>query len=136
MSKFKKQNIKKKKREMKESDEERGYSSVIYTAIITGVLLIASLVFNGEIISLSILDNIILDIVEILIRMSIVLLFFLFFTISYGNYRDLVGKPINWKELTVLFFLSIIQSILNLYVFLLSLLGLLLILLYLYLIQE
>ncbi|TXT61894.1 MAG: conserved membrane protein of unknown function [Promethearchaeota archaeon] len=129
MSKFK-------KKRGGEEKEDGGYRTVIFTAIITGVLFIASLLFNGEIISLTFPNNIIFELVKIVIRTILILLFFLFFTISYANYRDLVGKPIGWKELLFLLILSMIQSILNVYVFVLSLLGLILILLYLYLIQE
>ncbi|MBD3211092.1 MAG: hypothetical protein GF311_00665 [Candidatus Lokiarchaeota archaeon] len=129
MSKFK-------KKKGKEEREDIGYRTVIFTAIITGTLFIASLLFNGEIFSLTFSNNLIFELVEIVIRTILILLFFLFFTISYANYRDLVGKPIGWKELLFILVLSIIQSILNVYVFLLSLIGLILILLYLYLIQE
>jgi hypothetical protein len=129
MSKFK-------KKKGKEEREDIGYRTVIFTAIITGTLFIASLLFNGEIISLTFSNNLIFELVEIVIRTILILLFFLFFTISYANYRDLVGKPIGWKELLFILVLSIIQSILNVYVFLLSLIGLILILMYLYLIQE
>jgi len=132
MSKIKKSEIKNKKK----SKENIGYKTVIKTAILSGIFFVASLFFNGQIISLGYFNNSILNIVEILVRTVIILFFFLFLTISYANYRDLVGKPINWKNLMLLFILSIIQSILNIYVFFLTLLGLIFILLYLYLIQE
>lgn len=135
MSKFKKTQNKKKLNKT-ESRENLGYKTVILTGILTGVLFFASLLFNGQIVTLSIFDNIFLNIAEIFIRTIVISLFFLSITISFANYRDLVGKPISWKELTLLFLLSIIQSILNIYVFLLSLIGLILILVYLYLIQE
>ena len=132
MSKIKKSEIKNKKK----SKENIGYKTVIKTAILSGIFFVASLFFNGQIISLGYFNNSILNIVEILVRTVIILFFFLFLTISYANYRDLVGKPINWKNLMLIFILSIIQSILNIYVFFLTLLGLIFILLYLYLIQE
>ncbi|MFO7796493.1 MAG: hypothetical protein ACQERB_11275 [Promethearchaeati archaeon] len=132
MSKLKKSEIKNKKK----LKENIGYKTVIKTAILSGIFFIVSLFFNGQIISLGYFNNLILNIVEILVRTVIILFFFLFLTISYANYRDLVGKPINWKNLMLLFILSIIQSILNIYVFFLTLLGLIFILLYLYLIQE
>jgi len=135
MSKFKKTQNKKKLNKT-ESRENLGYRTVILTGILTGVLFFTSLLFNGQIVSLSIFDNIFLNIAEIFIRAIVISLFFLSITISFANYRDLVGKPISLKELTLLFLLSIIQSILNIYVFLLSLIGLILILVYLYLIQE
>jgi hypothetical protein len=74
--------------------------------------------------------------IDISIKTIAVLLFFLFIITSYGNYKELIGKRLNWKELVLLILLSIGQTILNPLVFILTLLGLIVILIYLFLVQE
>jgi hypothetical protein len=75
-------------------------------------------------------------IIDILIKVFAVLLFFLFIITSYGNYKELLGKRLNWKELVLLILFSIGQTILNSLVFILTLIGLIIILIYLFLVQE
>ena len=81
-------------------------------------------------------QNLIWNIIDISIKVITILLFFLFMITSIGNYKELIGKPIDWKELLLLFVLSLGQAILNLWVFLTTLLGLILILIYLFLVQD
>jgi hypothetical protein len=75
-------------------------------------------------------------IIDIVIKVVVVLLFFIFVTTSYGNYKELIGKPLNWKDLLVIILFSIGQTILNLVVLSLTLFGLIVIIVYLFLVQE
>ncbi len=136
MSKFKNPNIKKDAKKEKNTDKDFSYRTVIFSAIIGVILFILSLIFNGNIISISFEDVLLLDIIGIIFKTVIILLFFFFMTISVGNYKDLTGKPLNWKELFGLFLLSLIQSCLNGAVFAFTFLGLIFLIIYLYLIQE
>ncbi|MBN1213929.1 MAG: hypothetical protein JXA99_00655 [Candidatus Lokiarchaeota archaeon] len=136
MSKFKNPNIKKDIKKIKNADKDFSYRTVIFSAIIGVILFILSLIFNGNIISISFEDILLLDIMGIIFKTTIILLFFFFMTISVGNYKDLTGKPLNWKELFGLFLLSLIQSSLNGAVFAFTFLGLIFLIIYLYLIQE
>ena len=56
--------------------------------------------------------------------------------ISIGNFKELTGKPVGLKEILLLVGLSLVQTMKNLYVFIFALIGLSLLLIYLYLIQE
>ncbi|MFX1408745.1 MAG: hypothetical protein ACFFA6_00200 [Promethearchaeota archaeon] len=117
-------------------DEKFAYRSVIISVILGGIFLTISIFFNIEIITIFEGRNILWDIIDVIIKTGAILLFFFFMMISIGNYKELVGKPVNWKEILLLIVLSLGQSILNPWVFILTLIGLLFILIYLYLIQE
>ncbi len=123
-------------------DEVQAYKSLKISAALGCVFLIISFLFNAGIITIfANLDEIIFetidifDIIDITIKVSAILLSFLFMVVSIGNYKDLMGKPANWKEILMLLGLSIIQTIRNPLVFLITLIGLIIILCYLYLVQ-
>ena len=137
MSKIPKQPEKKKKsKQNHRTDEDFAYRSVLMSAILGGIFYIISILFNIEIISVFMNINIYWTIIDISLKVIIILLFFLFMTTSLGNYKELIGKPLNWKELLLLFVLSIGQTILNPIVFVFTLFGLVIILIYLYVVQE
>ncbi|MFX1321204.1 MAG: hypothetical protein ACFFBZ_16080 [Promethearchaeota archaeon] len=117
-------------------NEKFAYRSVIISVIFGGIFLTISIFFNIEIITVFMDKNAFLDILDILIKTSVILLFFFFMMISIGNYKEIVGKPISWKEFLFLIVLSLGQSILNLWVFIFSVIGIIIILIYFYLIQE
>ena len=56
--------------------------------------------------------------------------------ISVGNYKELTGKPLDWKELLSLIVLSLGQTLLNLWVFAFTFIGLFVIIIYINLVQE
>ena len=119
-----------------QSDEKFAYRSVVVSAILGCVFFVISLLFNIEIITVLMNVAIFWTIIDISIKTFAVLLFFLFIITSYGNYKELIGKRLNWKELVLLIMLSIGQTILNPSVFILTLIGLIVILIYLFLVQE
>lgn len=137
MSKIPKQTKKElKSKDKYRSDEKFAYRSVIVSAIYGGVFYIISLFFNAELITVFMNQNIIWNIVDILIKVLSILMFFLFMITSIGNYKELIGKPVDWKELILLFVFSLGQTLLNPWIFIFTLLGLILILIYLFLVQE
>jgi hypothetical protein len=137
MSKIPKQQEKKLKvKEKNQSDEKFAYRSVVVSAILGCVFFVISLLFNIEIITVLMNVATFWTFIDISIKTIAVLLFFLFIITSYGNYKELIGKRLNWKELVLLILLSIGQTILNPLVFILTLLGLIVILIYLFLVQE
>ncbi|MFX0106124.1 MAG: hypothetical protein ACFE75_11620 [Candidatus Hodarchaeota archaeon] len=117
------------------SDEKFAYRSVILSAILGGILYIISMLFNLEIITIFMYQGIFWNIIDISIKVLVVMLFFLFMITSIGNYKELIGKPLDWRELLVLILFSIGQTILNPWVFIFTLFGLIIILIYLYLVQ-
>lgn len=128
----KEQKLKKKHR----TDEEFAYRSVLISAILGGIFFIISIFLNIEIVTIFMNIDVIWTLIDILIKVIVILLFFLFMTTSIGNYKELVGKPLNWKDLLLLFLLSIGQAILNPFVFVFTLFGLAIISIYLYVVQE
>jgi hypothetical protein len=118
------------------TEDKFAYRTVIISTILAMIFFVVSLLFNTEIISVFSGINILFDILNIFIRVLAILLFFLFMIISIGNYKEMTGKPSGWKEFLLLIVLSLGQTILNYLVFIFTIIGLLLILLYLYLVQE
>ena len=137
MSKIPKQPEKElKSRKKYRSDEKFAFRSVIVSATLGGIFYFISLLFNLEIITVLMNQGLLWNIIDIVIKVLAILLFFLFMITSLGNYKELIGKPIDWKELVLLIALSIGQTLLNSLVFILTIVGLIVIILYLYLIQE
>jgi len=141
MPKFKKEP--KKKSKLKRIPEEKLIlKSVKISAILAGVFLVLSLFFNGTewffegIIINYVKREIYWEILDNTIKVSIIILGFLFMMISLGNYKELTGKPVKLKEILFLFGLSLVQTIRSLIVFIFTLIVLLILIFYLYLIQE
>ena len=137
MSKFKKNQTESKKTIVKSKlDENFAYKTVLVSSFLSGIFLILSLFFNSQIITIFMIENTIWFYIDIIIKVSVILLFFLFSIISIGNYKELSGKPLDFKLIFLLFILSIIQTFRNSWVFGFTFLGLLVIIAYFYFIQE
>jgi formate/nitrite transporter FocA (FNT family) len=137
MSKTKKKPKKtSKSKRITERDEKGILKSLRKSAVLAGVFITLSLLFNTEIITYFMNRGIYWDIVDVSIKVSLILFSFLFMMVSIGNYKELTGKPVGLKEIVLLIGLSLVQTMKNLYVFIFTLIGLLLLLVYLYLIQE
>jgi hypothetical protein len=120
----------------RENMEEFAYKTVILSAIMAGITFIISLLFNGEFITLTtISNNLIIQIVENVIRVFSILFFYIFMITSIGNYKELTGKPVTWIELIFFFIISLIQSVLDLLVFGFTFLGLVIVIIYFWIIQ-
>ncbi|MCF2138954.1 MAG: hypothetical protein K9W44_02715 [Candidatus Lokiarchaeota archaeon] len=77
-----------------------------------------------------------LGVIDIAIKSVSIILFFLFAFISWGNLQELRGYIITWKEMVVLIILTLIQATINGTVFLISTIGVIIILVYFYFIQA
>jgi len=117
-------------------EEIFAYRTVIISTVLGIIFYVVSFLFNREIIIISTNNNLLLDLINTLIKVVTILLFFLFMMISIGNFKELSGKPLDWKELLLLFILSLGQAILDSLVFTFTLLGLIILLIYLYVVQE
>ncbi len=132
MSKIKKENLKSGTVNRKPKSKEKStYRSVILSAIIAGILLIISTLLNGGYLSLFASETL-----DITVKVLVILFFFIFMTISIGNYKELTGKPLDIKLIAIIFIFSLIQAFRDSIVFSFSLIGLLLIIVYLFLVQE
>ncbi|MCK4687693.1 MAG: hypothetical protein KAT66_06165 [Candidatus Lokiarchaeota archaeon] len=137
MSKIPKDQIKEQKSKIKRrSDDKFAYRTVIISCVLSIIFYAISLLFNVGVISIFTNINILFNMLDLLIKVATILLFFLFMMISVGNYKELTGKPLNWKELLILIVLSLGQTLLNLWVFAFTFIGLLVIIIYLYIVQE
>lgn len=137
MSKIPKDQIKEQKSKIKRrSDDKFAYRTVIISCVLSIILYTVSLLFNAGVISIFTNINILFNMLDVLIKVATILLFFLFMMISVGNYKELTGKPLNWKELLLFIVLSLGQTLLNLWVFTFTFIGLLVIIIYLYIVQE
>ncbi|MEJ2250803.1 MAG: hypothetical protein P8Y70_18845 [Candidatus Lokiarchaeota archaeon] len=118
------------------SSESFAYKTVILAAVLGGITLVASFLFNAGIITFFMYKGFLFEVIDIIIKVSLILLSFLFILVSLGNYKELTGKPMSWKELLLLIVLAVSQTILNPVVFGYTLIGLLLIVIYLFLTQK
>ena len=137
MSKIKKENLKSGTVNRKPKLEEKSaYRSVILSAVIGGILLIISILLNGGYLTLFGSETMLLQTLDITVKVLVILFFFIFMTISIGNYKELTGKPLDLKLIVLIFIFSLVQSFRDSIVFSFSLIGLLLIIVYLFLVQE
>jgi hypothetical protein len=137
MSKFKKDQLKSNKKTRKAKlDEDFAYKTVLLTAIFSGIILVLSLLFNAQIITIFMIENTFWYYIDILIKVLLIILFFLFSVISIGNYKELSGKPLGFSLVLLLFILSLIQAFGSAVVFGFSFIGLIILVTYFYFVQE
>ncbi|GAG84759.1 unnamed protein product [marine sediment metagenome] len=137
MSKIRKDTVKSESPKRKSKIiEKAAYRSVILSGLLGGVFLALSIIINGEIIIVFTSDELLWVSIDIILKVLIILFFFFFIMISVGNYKELTGKPIDFKIILLIFIISLIQSFKNSTVFSFTLVGLLVIVVYLYVVQE
>ena len=140
MSKYKKipekETVEKQKPKKILSTDELIIKSGITSFYLASIFFVISILFNSGIVTLFMNQNLYLDIVDILIKTISIILFFLFLSVAVGNVEEINGKIFGWKKLTILIVISLIQSIRNGWVFLFSSLGIIILILYLWLLQE
>ena len=136
MSKFKKIEKKPSKAKKGKISEVKFAMRTIYISSgLAGISLVISFLFNGGIITSLMNQNEVLDIIDVGVKVSVILLFFFFMVISIGNLRELLGKPSDWKDLLLLVFLSLIQTIKNPLVFIFTSIGIIILIIYLFVVQ-
>jgi len=140
MSKYKKipekETVEKQKPKKILSTDELIIKSGINSFYLASIFFVISILFNSGIVTIFMNQNLYLDIVDILIKTISIILFFLFLSVAVGNVEEINGKIFGWKKLTILIIISLIQSIRNGWVFLFSSLGIIILILYLWLLQE
>ncbi|MBY9010878.1 MAG: hypothetical protein KGD70_00730 [Candidatus Lokiarchaeota archaeon] len=116
--------------------EKAAYRSVIFSGILGGLFLVISIMLNGEFFIIFTSDDLLWVSIDVLLKVITILFFYFFMMISIGNYKELTGKPLDLKIILLIFFLSLIQSFKNSMVFSFTLIGLLVIVVYLYVVQD
>jgi len=126
--------------------KQKMFSSSVKTYLFAAIFLVVSFIFNGQLISKwvetvstalgndsgSISPIVLLD---LLIKSFSIILFFFFSFVSIGNWRELSGYILTWKEMTILLVFSLIQATTDGSVFIVSSIGIVIILFYMYFIQ-
>jgi len=118
------------------NDDKFAFKSVIRSTVLSGIFFIVSILFNGEILEIFDTSILLWNMIDSIIKVIFILLFFIFMIISMGNYKELTGKPLNFKDIILLSVLSLIQAFRNPIVFIFTLAGMLILLAYLYLLQS
>ena len=131
-----KQPLKEKSTKKPISRDEFMTKSSIKSSYMAGACLVVSILFNAGILTFFMNQNIYLDIIDVSIKSASIILFFLFLCIAVGNIEEINGKVLGWKELIGLVLISLLQSIRNGWVLLVSSIGVALVILYLWIIQE
>ena len=116
--------------------EKTAYRSVIISAILGGLFLVLSVIINGEFVVIFTSDELIWVGIDTILKILIILFFFIFMMISIGNYKELTGKPLDFKIILTIFILSLIQAFKNSTVLSFTFIGLLVIVIYFYVVQE
>ncbi|MHA1776222.1 MAG: hypothetical protein DRO88_11965 [Promethearchaeia archaeon] len=122
------------------------FNSAKISYILALVFFIISFLFNGILINpwVNLVENAssaangptFVGVLDILIKSLSIILFFLFGFISLGNLQELRGYIVTWKEMVVLIVLSLFQATINGTVFLISTIGVIIILVYFYFMQA
>jgi hypothetical protein len=116
--------------------EENAYRTVLRSLILCIIFFILSILFNCRIINIFTSIDLPWIFFDTLIKVFIITLFFLFLMISIGNFKELTGKPLNMRDIVLIFIFSVIQGYTNPLVFFFSSLTLIIVLVYLYFTQE
>jgi len=138
MPKFEKGKLNKSQKSQ-EFNQDFAFRSLLFSLLLGIFFFIISILFNvADIFSLLLTSEevLILEILNVAIKVLASLAFFFFMLISIGNYKDLLGKPANWKDIAFLFCLTLFQTVRNTFAFGITLFGLILMVLYFYIIQE
>ncbi|TFG20049.1 MAG: hypothetical protein EU530_04295 [Promethearchaeota archaeon] len=111
------------------------YNSSIRSLIVGGICFVLSLLFNGSLINITPESGTAADVLLILMKSLFIVVFYTFTLIGLANAMELRGKPSALREVFIIGAMAIIQGILSLPVFFVSLIGVILATLYLWGVQ-
>lgn len=119
------------------SDQKRNiYASSIRSLILGGIVLIISLIINGNMIQIEVEVGTPIDVILTLVKSLVIILFYSFVFLGIANSMELKGKPATMREVIIILILSLFQSIRSPSVFWISLAGILLINMYFWAVQS
>ncbi|QEE14886.1 hypothetical protein DSAG12_00707 [Promethearchaeum syntrophicum] len=124
------------------------FSSTLITYLLAALFLLISFIFNGNIIT-GWVENVVeakividdggapsfLYIMDIIIKSFSVILFFFFLFISIGNFQEYRGYIMTWKEMIVIFVISLLQVSSNFTTFFITTIGITICITYFYFLQ-
>ncbi|MFX1587768.1 MAG: hypothetical protein ACFFC1_06415 [Promethearchaeota archaeon] len=136
MPKFKKEKKRDRNSNKRAFNEEFAYKTVIKSVIFAGLFFTLSILFNMEIITFFVDLGGFYFIIDLIIKIIAILLFFFFMLISIGNYKELTGRPLDFKLILLMFILSLLQAFRDPIVFTFTFFGLAIIIIYMFFVQE
>jgi hypothetical protein len=120
------------------ADRRLMFKSAIITYIIAGLLLGLSIFLNSEMwtpFGTQSTMSTTIKVVDYALRGGIVALFYLFMIVAWGNTKELRGGVLELKEIAVLIGISLVQTYLDGYVFLVGTVGVVLVSIYIWFMQ-
>ncbi|MBD3351778.1 MAG: hypothetical protein GF364_09865 [Candidatus Lokiarchaeota archaeon] len=141
MPKYKKYR-KKRREEYKEEMEKISdikqdmYSSSIKSLLIGAGFFVVSLLLNGNLIPIPVEEGNYLDIILIIVKSILIIGFFGFTMVGLANNLELRGSPASIREVIIITSIALIQSVRSGAVFGISLLGIVIFCVYLWLLQP
>lgn len=113
------------------------FNSALITYILAGIAFIFSFIFNGQFVTIpGTEDNTGLKVFDVLLKGGSIGIFFFFAFIAFANWMELKGYIMEAKHIIILVILAILQSVLDIYVFLTALVCIIIVLAYMYFIQA
>lgn len=117
--------------------KQRMFNSAGYTYLLALIPLIGSFILNGRFVTIPNPNaSTAITVVDVLLKSLLIIAFFFFAFVSFANYMELCGYIMDLKYIILLLVISLLQSSTELYVFLVSLGGNVLVLVYMYFIQA
>jgi len=112
------------------------FSSSLKAYVLAGIFLAVSLLLNTELISLVTADTgKFTKALAYALRGGVVVAFFFFAWLAWGNLKEVRGRIFGLKEMIFLIVISLLQTLLNGYVFLVALVGVVLVCVYMWVMQ-
>jgi hypothetical protein len=143
MPKFKKDKEQKKQQDLEQQKIQKAllkqsmFKSSYISYLLAAVMFIISFIFNGKFVTIPNSSNsTAITVLDVLLKAFAIILFFFFAFVAFGNYMELEGYIMDYKHIILLVAFALLQSSTELYVFLASLGGVVLILVYMYFIQA
>ncbi|MHA1297812.1 MAG: hypothetical protein ACTSO9_00035 [Candidatus Helarchaeota archaeon] len=116
--------------------KKRIYKSSIRSIFLGLICFIISLLLNGELLPIEVIEGSTLDIALIITKILSIVLFFSFVFLGLANSMELKGKPATIREIIIIAIISLIQSVRSGLIFGISLVGILIIVFYIWLVQT
>jgi len=113
------------------------FNSALITYLLAGVVFIISFILNGQFVTIpNTNDETWIKVIDVLLKGGSIGLFFFFAFIAFANWMELKGYIMELKHIIILIVISILQSVMDIYVFLTALVCIIVVLAYMYFIQA
>ncbi len=113
------------------------FNSALITYLLAGVVFIVSFILNGQFVTIpNANDETWIKVIDVLLKGGSIGLFFFFGFIAFANWMELKGYIMELKHIIILIIIAVLQSVMDIYVFLTALVCIIVVLAYMYFIQA